>query len=75
MPRFRRNCSGNLNSIGIDTAVVHGGNLTAFCLETNSIVQYCSGKDWFGELKKEMNSNCPVLCQQIKDFINEKTKY
>ena len=73
--RIRRNFNGHLNSIGIDTAVVHGGNITAYCLENGVTVQYCSGKDWFGELKKEIGNNIPILDERIRKFINEKTKY
>jgi diadenosine tetraphosphatase ApaH/serine/threonine PP2A family protein phosphatase len=41
------------NSIGIDTGVVHGLPLTAYCIETGLIHQFKSGVDQFGLLKSE----------------------
>ena len=46
---------GRLNSIGLDTAVVHGGPISAFCLETQEVVQYRSGINHFAALKEHLS--------------------
>lgn len=42
------------NSIGIDTGVVHGWQLTAYCLETKKFHHYPAVLDWFSKLKAEI---------------------
>jgi hypothetical protein len=61
-PRIRRGLSGEVNSIGLDTACIHSGPLTAFCPEEKVFIQYRSGKDWFSDLKAEMKGKV----EQIK---------
>lgn len=54
------------NSFGIDTSVVHGGNLTSYCLETGDIIQYKSGIDHFGKLWEQYTAD-PI--QPYKEIV------
>lgn len=71
IPRIRRNSNKNINSIGIDTAIVHGFALTAYNLEKGIFVQYRSGTDWFAELKKDTHGKIIQPCLELTDFINK----
>lgn len=46
LPRIRRNASGAVNSVGLDTAAVHGGPITGVCVEDFRFYSHCSGVDW-----------------------------
>ncbi len=71
LPRIRRNFNKNVNSIGIDTGIVHGNALTAYNLEKGIVVQYSSGIDWFAELKKDTHNQSVYPCKELKDFIQK----
>jgi len=60
-PMFAKNSRGIVNSVCIDTAVCHGHQITAFCIETKEIIQYQSGIDHFSLLKQEMRKNPPLF--------------
>jgi hypothetical protein len=47
------------NSIGIDTGVVHGHSLTAYCVETDEVHQYASGINHFALLKRGFKNKPP----------------
>ena len=68
-PRIRTGPNGQVNSVGLDTATVHGGPATAYCVETGKIVQYTSGVDYFSQLKGEFKKASPTICQEVADFI------
>lgn len=72
VPRIGCDNNGVINSIGLDTAVCHGGPLTAVCPETNEFFQYKSGVDYYGPLKKSLKSQPIVLEPYI---INAKQRY
>ena len=58
-PFYYKNKRGKVNSICIDTGVPHGKPLTAYCIETGQVWQYCSGINHFANLKAEMQRNNP----------------
>ncbi|MCC7349866.1 MAG: fructose-bisphosphatase class III [Phycisphaerales bacterium] len=52
-PRLRYQAgSGALNSVGLDTAVVHGGPCTAWLVEEHREIQYRSGVNWYDEFRR-----------------------
>lgn len=53
LPRIYHSPNGEINSVGLDTAVVHGGPSTCICLETKEIITYRSSKDWYNIFCKE----------------------
>jgi hypothetical protein len=53
-PRIRMGGNGEMNSIGLDTACCHGGELTGYIIETQEIISVKAHKDWATELKAEM---------------------
>lgn len=59
-PRIRQNKSNQINSIGLDTSVVHGGPLTSYCIETKTFSQYQSGIDWYRETKERNKLTPPT---------------
>lgn len=65
LPRIRRSPSGKINSAGLDTAVVHGGNITAACPETLEFFQHKSGVDYFGVLKSVFAMQPPILHSDV----------
>jgi hypothetical protein len=70
-PRIRKNSKGNVNSIGIDTAAVHGSFLTGYCVEDNQFYQEKT-QDYFNELKLEIKDSYPIPHKKILEF---KSKY
>jgi len=59
LPMFTKNSRGRINSVCIDTAVVHGGNLTSYCIETKEVIQYRSGINHYHKMKEEVKKNPP----------------
>lgn len=72
LPRIRRNATGRINSIGLDTAAVHGGPLTGFCIEDFAFYSYRSGKDWGKQCEEQMKATPPVVHPELVKFVNEK---
>lgn len=50
--RIRRGLNGAINSVGLDTFVVHGGPLTAVNVDTLEVVQYRTGNNYYDMLKE-----------------------
>jgi hypothetical protein len=73
-PRYNYSAKGEVNSIGIDTAMVHGGFATAYVVETKEIFQYSSGVSYFTQLKEEFKKNPPLPNKVILKFVEAKTK-
>jgi hypothetical protein len=70
--RVNNNSYGEVNSIGLDTATVHGGPLSGYCLEDQKIYAYQSNVDYFGTLKKEFYKIPPQPCQEVLNWLKEK---
>lgn len=70
-PRYGYNSRGKINSIGLDTATVHGGALTAYCIEDKQIYTYKSGINYFDKLKKTYNQNYPKPSFKVMNWIEE----
>lgn len=70
LPRIRRNSKKQINSIGLDTAAVHGGPLTGFCPEEFKFYSYKSGRDWAKELKEIKASEPIILHPAYQGFVD-----
>jgi len=70
LPRIRRNRSG-VNSIGLDTAVVHGGSLSAYCPEEDKFYSYSSGVDWSKKCKSRSKEKPPIVNSVLLKFVKE----
>lgn len=70
LPRIRRNSRGRVNSIGLDTAAVHGGPLTAVRVGDQRFYSYQSGVDW-GEKCRTLygKNNPPVIHPSLLAFV------
>lgn len=71
LPRIRKNTIGKINSVGLDTAAVHSGPLTAICIEDMKFYSYCSSIDWASKVKSACKSNFPTIHPDIKRFISK----
>jgi hypothetical protein len=71
LPRIRKNDKGQVNSIGLDTAAVHGGPLTAYCPQTDRFYSYRSGVDWYTPLVKSLKAAPPLVNQDLMAFVRE----
>lgn len=69
LPRLRRNLAGKVNSIGLDTAAVHGGNLTGYCVEDEKFYSVAC-KDWGKECKERMKVEPPIVNGELMSFVN-----
>jgi diadenosine tetraphosphatase ApaH/serine/threonine PP2A family protein phosphatase len=63
VPRIRR------NSIGLDTAVVHGGKLTGYCLETGDFLSISGSTDWYIQLKEQVKLNPVIVNKSLLEFV------
>jgi serine/threonine protein phosphatase 1 len=75
LPRFRKILDEPLDrvvSVGLDTAVCHGGPLTAICVETGEVFQHRSGVDWYASLRDEFTTyGPPVIHPDIVGYRDE----
>lgn len=63
-PRIRK------NSIGIDTAAVHGNDLTAYCPEEDKFYTYSSGINWAAKLKSHLLNNNRDVVPAVKAHLS-----
>jgi len=68
LPRIRKS-GGLVNSVGLDTGVVHGQSITAITVEDFKFTSYRSFIDWAGMLKVEIRASPVVLNPVIVNFV------
>lgn len=72
LPRIRYGDSGLVNSIGLDTAAVHGGNLTCYCPEEDKFYSYQSGIDWGKKCEEMIKGKPPLINPDLMSFVKGK---
>lgn len=75
LPRIRVAPNGRLVSIGLDTAAVHGGALTAYCPEEDRFYSYKSGVDWGKVVDDEMKVVAPIVHPDLLAYVNAARDY
>lgn len=61
-----------VNSIGLDTAAVHGGPLTAYCVEDDRFITYQSGVDWGKKCEEMIKGKPPIIHPDVMAFVRAK---
>jgi serine/threonine protein phosphatase 1 len=70
LPRIRRRAfDKRINSVGLDTAAVHGGALTGICVEDFKFFSHRSGVDWGKQVKDMIKVAPPVVHPDILAYV------